>query len=46
MYRRKNQKLIRIVAFLVAAAMLVMTGFYIFAMTGWFSGSLEQGGFV
>lgn len=46
MYGRKNQKMVRIVALLIAAAMLLMTGFYVFAMTGWFSGKLEQGGFV
>lgn len=46
MYRRKNQKMVRIVAFLVALAMLLMTGFYIFAMTGWFSASLENSGYV
>lgn len=46
MYRKKNQKMARVLALLLAIAMLIMTGFYIFSMTGWFSGSLERRGFV
>ena len=46
MYRKRNQKIARVVALLVAVAMLVMTGFYIFSMTGWFAGGLERRGYV
>ena len=46
MYGKKNQKLVRVVALLVALSMLLMTGIYIFSLTGWFGAELEQGGFV
>ncbi|NCB42583.1 MAG: PDZ domain-containing protein [Clostridia bacterium] len=44
MSERKRKRMIRAVAFILAIAMLVMTGFYIFAMTGWFSGTMEKRG--
>ncbi len=45
MYRKKNKKVARVIALLVAVAMLVMTFFYVFAMTGWFGTAMEKGGF-
>ena len=47
MSERKRKRMIRAVAFILAIAMLVMTGFYIFAMTGWFGAAMEgRGAFV
>lgn len=43
---RKKKKAVRVVALILALAMLVMTGFYIFAMTGWFGGAVGKYGFV
>ena len=45
MAERKKKKMVRLVALILALAMLVMTGFYIFAMTGWFGSSIGASGF-
>lgn len=47
MSERRKKRVVRAIAFILALGMLLMTGFYIFAMTGWFGNIAEkQGSFV
>ena len=46
MSNQKNRKAARILALIVAVAMLIMTFFYVFAMTGWFGSAMQENGFI
>lgn len=41
---KRKKRVVRAVAFILALGMLLMTGFYIFAMTGWFGNSATSRG--
>lgn len=47
MSEKRKKRVVRAIAFVLAFGMLLMTGFYIFAMTGWFGNvAAKQGFFV